>query len=176
MNAPLKSLLQVAGTLVVLTGAGVGSYLVYQPKAGVSLGQLVDAGLRADCNKRKLRCWGVNGDGSYASKELVVGVCPDDNATSVVIAQSAPAGWDVVGCRDLGSTTDAEGITSIGHECACRPRAGGVCNGSTGQPLPLGMPAGPSLKAPYDSFSGAGCVPTPCRQFAGRPSLPAACQ
>ena len=179
MNPKLRNLLFFAGAL----SAGVGVYLIRDTVPGtnrpVTPAVLVDAGIRADCTPRFLRCelrdedspHPTDGGSRYHARRIPYARCPEgDGGVSILLnlkPRVARFLYNRGTCRDVGAATwpDVRDVdfadTQVDtFDCRCK-RRGGACTQLDGGAIPL--------DTAYDSskVTGAGCVPTPCNVVAG---------
>jgi hypothetical protein len=163
----MRQLLAVAGVI----SAGALTITLYEPRQGVTVAELVDAGVMEECSKRTVRCEVLAPDGGYRTVQGTALWCPAQD--SAIVPRRT---GDALRCQNVGASSDPvdNDLPATSHECACS--SGASCNRGDGQPLPIGRIAGGPYRAPYQSFSGAGCVRAPCAEFAGRSSWPNGCQ
>ena len=185
INARLLALL--AGG-VAATVAGV-SVVVFVPSQGVTRADLLDAGIVAQTNPRRLSCW-TCGDlcdgGGCCQRSTIVAVArtlPSDGGDREVIFPRSALRFRAAldqfdersNCRVTDSTWDdvADFGTDPAEEeppCRCRARAdAGTCRTLDGGPLVLAQTYEP------EAATGA-CVPTMCGGPAGSEPLSEACR
>ncbi len=172
MSPKLASLVMAVGGIAA---AGILAVL-YVPKPGVQLADLLDAGIQADCSRRDLKVQ-LSGDdcadGGYCRKKIDVAVCnePDGGKSVIVPRRFARVVADSLWTGQPGpSTLPSDGDADIAFDCACaRTDAGACLQTSDGGPALVGVTLGAG------AWSGAGCVPKPCVEWFGRSSWPGEC-
>ncbi len=168
MNPKLTALLAVVGA--------VGVAVIYVPKPGIQIADLVDAGIQTDCVHKDLKVQ-LSGDdcadGGYCRKKIDVAVCNElDGGKSVIVPRRfarvvADSLWTG---QPTASTLPADGEADVAFDCACsRPDAGACLQTSDGGPSLIGVTLNPG------AWGGVGCVPKPCVEWFGRSSWPGEC-
>ncbi len=167
MNSKTRALLVVA----VFLGSGVA---VYVANPGTTLNALVDAGIRADCNRREARCTFLV-DGSYTERTTTVAACPnpDGGKMEIVATQNAvDRVFDIDSCRLIATATNfdpAEVPTAVTGTCACVRLDAGNCRQLDG-----GLNLGRNEMAP-GQWVGSDCVTKSCGEVFGVRNWPTDC-
>lgn len=180
MSPKLQALMISLGFVAVLSGGTVALREVFAPRQGVTVAQLVDAGI-GDCNLRTVRCQVVSPSGRMRTQEGKARVCGGDPILSPAFRDMAAQGWSALRCTNVGAAAGGESeLADVADECACSSganctaqrirRAGGLAVAAA---LPNGATAGPDQA--WQNFSGAGCVAKPCTETFGGMEWPAGC-
>jgi hypothetical protein len=167
VNAKAYGLLAVAA----VTSAGIAIFVV---RPGTTVAQLVDAGVRTDCNRRLSNCtYLVNG--VYSERTLPVAACPNaDGGRMEIIATQRMIDhvFNIDACRLVVTALNldpAEEPTVVTPTCACVRLDAGNCRTADG-----GRNLGRNEMQP-GQWSGSDCVPKPCGEVFGIRNWPAAC-
>jgi len=174
VNAKLRNLLIGGGVVVAVAGVAT---LPFIPKLSTSRLELIDGGIKEDCNFRRLACTAFI-NGGYQEREFTVAVCPtgDGGAPESIYPRKAA---DIrahlidedLHCRRIGTPSDVdlnEDPPVRPGSCACHSPPLGNCADDAG------MIASRNQARP-GTWSGPGCVPMPCGQLLGRDVWPNEC-
>lgn len=161
---------------MVAVVAGVAT-LPFIAKQDTTKAELVDAGIRVDCNLRRIAC-SAYVDGGYQEREFTVALCPpgDGGPMESIWPRKVAAFRDYLidentGCRIIGTPADIdlnEDPPERAGSCACHAPTIGPCSDDAGRILARN-------EASPGTWTGSGCVPKPCGALLGRYGWPNVC-
>ncbi len=172
MPTNLRNMLVALGVIAVV---GI-SISLYVPDVGVTKQMLLD-GADGGCVRKDVRIV-LSGDefcdgGGYCRKRIDVARCSEaDGGFSVIIPRKYFGGF-LPGAEFVSapstSTLPADGEADDAFDCAC-PKDSTCRYSDGGSAFPNGH-----NRLLAGTFSGAGCLPMPCTEVAGKSAMPREC-